>query len=190
MITELLGIPNLGTGNILRKEVESQTDLGKQVEGYLTRGEYVPDALILEMVRGWLVEQADGWLLDGFPRTLAQAEALEDLNGVEAPTLAIALDVGREEIEKRMMGRRECEDCGNTVTVKDEKFLDCPHCGGALRKRSDDVLESFKVRFANYEELTLPLFDYYEAKGNLLRVNGSFLPDAVFQSIKNHLDKG
>ena len=189
LISEMLSVPNLGTGNLLRREVELKSDVGVQVEDYIEQGKYVPDELILEMVRNWVVKQPEGWLLDGFPRTLPQAEALEKLDGVDPPVLAIALDVEREDLERRMSRRRECEDCGDTVSVSDESEVTCASCGGRLKKRSDDVLESFKVRYVNYEELTLPLFDFYEGKGILIRVDGSQSPEGVFAQIKENLAK-
>lgn len=187
-IQKLLGVDTLGTGALLRREVESGSKLGQEVEGYLNCGGYVPDALILSLVKSWLDGHADsGWLLDGFPRTLTQAEALESDADCLAPTLAIALDVPQHELERRIVSRRECVDCGATVTVSSEADQTCDDCNGALETRSDDGLENFRARYANYSELTQPLFDYYAAKGKLLAVDGSLAPDEVFAVISNHL---
>ena len=189
-IQSLLSVPTLGTGNLLRQEVESGSELGLEVEGYLNRGAYVPDALIMKLVQAWMaVHSESGWLLDGFPRTLAQAEALESDPSFQTPTLAIALDVPQHELEQRIVNRRECVDCGATVSVRspDEKI--CTDCNGALVSRADDDLENFRRRYANYRDLTQPLFDYYAAKGKLLSVNGSASPDDVFAVINNHLSE-
>lgn len=187
-ISELLNIPHLSTGNILRKEVENGTPTGLEAQKYLDKGAYVPDELILSMVQAWLSERPDGWLLDGFPRTLAQAEALQDLDGVGKPTLVLGLEVPKEALVSRMEGRRECADCGKTVSLKEGDEEICSDCGGKLVKRSDDVLDSFLVRYANYEELTMPLFDFYAEKGILERIDGTVAPDAVFAQIKQHLE--
>ncbi|MFC5050092.1 adenylate kinase family protein [Rubritalea spongiae] len=187
-IQKLLGIPALSTGNLLRREVESGSELGAEVETYLNRGAYVPDALIMKMVAKWLEENvASGWLLDGFPRTLTQAQALENDSAFEAPTLAIALDVPKVVLEGRIIGRRECTECGATVSVQGGSDEKCPECGGELTSRADDDLENFRRRYTNYREQTQPLFDYYAAQGKLLAVDGVKSPDQVFAVIEQHL---
>ncbi|SHK35659.1 Adenylate kinase [Rubritalea squalenifaciens DSM 18772] len=186
-ISSLLNIPHLSTGNILRKEVENGSPIGLEAQKYLDRGAYVPDELILSMVQAWLSERPEGWLLDGFPRTKAQAEALQNLPGVDKPTLVLGLEVPKEALISRMEGRRECSGCGKTVSITEGQKEICADCGGDLVKRSDDVIDSFKVRYQNYEELTLPLFDFYQEKGILVRIDGTQSPDAVFDQIKQHL---
>lgn len=186
-IVNLLGLTTLGTGAMLRREVESGSDLGTDLDKYLSAGNYVPDELIMTMVNNWLTAQnGNGWLLDGFPRTLAQAESLE-ANPTTQPTLAIGLDVPEFELEQRIANRRECASCDSTWTVSPGQSSECPSCGGELRSRSDDALDSFRVRYANYKEHTQPLFDYYAAKGKLLFINGSNSPEDVFASIKKFL---
>ncbi|GAA5497122.1 adenylate kinase [Rubritalea halochordaticola] len=186
-ISSLLNIPHLSTGNILRKEVENGSPIGLEAQKYLDRGAYVPDELILSMVQAWLSERPEGWLLDGFPRTKAQAEALQNLSGVDKPTLVLGLEVPKEALISRMEGRRECSSCGKTVSLKEGQEEICEDCGGNLVKRSDDVIDSFKVRYQNYEKLTLPLFDFYQEKGILERIDGTQAPDVVFEQIKQHL---
>ena len=186
-ISSLLNIPHLSTGNILRKEVENGSPIGLEAQKYLDRGAYVPDELILSMVQAWLSERPEGWLLDGFPRTKAQAEALQNLSGVDKPTLVLGLEVPKEALISRMEGRRECSSCGKTVSLKEGQEEICEDCGGNLVKRSDDVIDSFKVRYQNYDELTLPLFDFYQEKGILERIDGTQAPDVVFEQIKQHL---
>lgn len=187
-IKNLLNVPTLGTGKLLRKEVESGSELGLEVEGYLNSGAYVPDPVIMKLVKAWMAQRPEsGWLLDGFPRTLAQAEALESDVSFQTPTLAIALDVPQQELEQRIISRRECADCGITVSVSSPDEQSCKDCNGALMSRADDDLESFRRRYANYRDLTEPLFDYYRAKGKLLSVDGSANPEDVFAVINNHL---
>lgn len=187
-IKNSLDLPTLGTGKLLRQEVESGSLLGKEVATYLDRGAYVPDSLIMKLVQSWMSDHSEsGWLLDGFPRTLAQAEALESDPSFQAPSLAIALEVPQYELEQRIINRRECSDCGATVSVESADERSCPDCNGELESRADDDLVSFRARYANYAEFTQPLFDYYAAKGKLLSVNGSASPEDVFAVIKNHL---
>jgi len=189
-IQNLLNVPTLGTGKLLRKEVESGSELGLEVEGYLNSGAYVPDPVIMELVKAWMAKHSEsGWLLDGFPRTLAQAEALESDVSFQTPTLAIALDVPQQELEQRIISRRECADCGATVSVSSADEQNCHDCNGPLVSRADDDLESFRKRYANYRELTEPLFDYYVSKGKLLSVDGGASPDEVFGVIKNYLSE-
>ena len=187
-IQSLLDVPTLGTGKLLREEVDSGSKMGLEVERYLNRGAYVPDAVIMELVKTWMAKHPEsGWLLDGFPRTLAQAEALESDVFFQAPTLAIALDVPQHELEQRIVSRRECVDSGATVSVSSPDERNCADCNGELVSRADDDLENFRRRYANYSELTQPLFDYYESKGKLLSVDGSASPEDVFAIINNHL---
>lgn len=190
-IQKLLGIPALSTGNLLRREVESGSELGQEVDSYINRGAYVPDELIMKMVSKWLADNEEkGWLLDGFPRTLAQAEALENDDAFQAPTIAIALDVAEEVLVGRIAGRRECSSCGATVRVEPGAEEVCPECGSTeLTVRSDDDVENFRRRYANYRELTQPLFDYYAAKGKLITLDGTTSPDAVFSVIENHFSQ-
>lgn len=187
-IVSLLGIPVLGTGALLRREVERGSELGRAVDVFLQQGNYVPDDLIMKMVNSWLAEQGEGgWMLDGYPRTLPQAENLES-NDEWAPTLVIALDVPMHELERRIMSRRECGDCGTTVSVENDSQKECPACdNGELKSRSDDQLQSFRVRYKNFLEQTQVLYDYYRAKGKLLLVDGTQSPDAVYEVINNVL---
>ncbi|MGJ8671508.1 adenylate kinase family protein [Rubritalea sp.] len=189
-IQKLLGVSALSTGNLLRREVESGSEIGVEVEVYLNSGAYVPDPLIMKMVANWIAEHDEsGWLLDGFPRTLVQAQALESDPSFQAPTLAIALDVPEALLEHRIAGRRECSQCGATVSVSAGSDEKCPECGGELVSRADDDLENFRRRYANYREFTQPLFDYYAAQGKLLAVDGSRSPNEVFAIIEQHLQR-
>lgn len=178
-----LAVPCLGTGKLLREEIEKGSVVGLEAQGYIESGSYVPDEIILRMVESWLSENSQGWLMDGFPRTLPQAEALQEIG---KPTLVIALDVPRENLESRITKRRECTSCGVTVAVDSADETSCPECKvGTLVSRADDALDSFKVRYAKYEELTLPLFDYYASHGMLIKLDGTKPPEEVFAEILN-----
>ncbi len=182
-LAEHLGIPCLGTGKLLRDEIEKGSAVGMEAKGFMESGSYVPDEIILTMVREWLDNNPHGWLMDGFPRTLPQAKALQES---AKPSRVIVLDVPREELEFRITKRRECTACGATVAVTSAKDHTCPECGAeALVSRADDALDSFKVRYQNYEELTIPLFDYYASLGSLQTVDGTKSPDQVFTEILN-----
>ncbi len=177
-----LGVPCLGTGKLLRDEIERETAVGLEAKGYIEGGSYVPDAVILAMVESWLGENVDGWLMDGFPRTIPQAEALQE--SAIPPSRVIVLDVPRGDLELRITRRRECTGCGVTFAVDHLDEVICPDCKTpTLVSRADDALDSFKVRYENYEELTVPLFDYYEGLGMLDRVDGTQSPDEVFAEI-------
>lgn len=176
----------LGTGQILREEVSSGSELGLEIESYLNRGAYVPDQLIMEMVFQWLKTQgANDWLLDGFPRTLAQAEALETQG--YSPDLVIGIEVAQSALEDRILSRLVCSSCGATHSRKVVGDAPCPDCGGELQVRSDDGIENFRNRYKNYQELTLPLYDFYESKGLLHRVDGNLAPAEVFEQVRKVL---
>lgn len=181
-----LDVPCLGTGKLLREEIDKGSDVGLEARVFIEKGSYVPDETILKMVASWLDKNANGWLMDGFPRTLPQAEALQEIG---KPTLIIALDVPREELEFRITKRRECTSCGMTVAVETADQTDCPECSaGTLVSRADDAVDSFKLRYANYEELTLPLFDYYASLGRFVKIDGTQSPEEVFEEILNIIE--
>ena len=182
-LAERLGVPCLGTGKLLRLEMDKGSDVGMEAKSFIESGRYVPDETILKMVGEWLEGNPEGWLMDGFPRTIPQAETLQEM---ASPRMVVALDVPREELEGRIIKRRECSSCGVTIAVSDLSETVCPECGeDALVSRADDALESFKVRYQNYEELTVPLFDYYKSLGMLKVVDGTKCPDDVFSEILN-----
>lgn len=180
-LADHLGVPCLGTGKLLRIEMDKGSQVGLDAKSYIDSGRYVPDEIILKMVGEWLDGNSEGWLMDGFPRTLPQAETLQKM---ATPSQVIALDVPREELESRITKRRECSACGVTIAVDDLSQTTCPECGAdALVSRADDALESFKVRYKNYEELTVPLFDYYASLGAINVVDGTKHPEEVFAEI-------
>lgn len=182
-LAEHLGVPCLGTGKLLREEIDKASPVGLEAQSFIEKGSYVPDEIILKMVREWLGDNPNGWLMDGFPRTIPQAEALQEY---ARPSRVIVLNVPREELEFRITKRRECTTCGATVAVTSAQDHTCPECGAkTLVSRADDALDSFKVRYQNYEELTVPLFDYYASLGMLRSVDGTQSPEKVFSEILN-----
>lgn len=183
-------IPHISTGDIFRANIKAGTELGKKAEGYMKQGLLVPDELVVDLVVD-RVNQEDcsrGYVLDGFPRTIPQAEALDAaLAGMEQKVdYAINVEVPDENIINRMSGRRACVDCGATYHIvnaptKVENI--CDVCGGTLILREDDKPETVKKRLDVYHEQTQPLIDYYTGKDALVEVDGTQNMDDVFAAI-------
>ena len=167
IISKRLGIPTISTGNILRAAVKNGTPVGLKAKSYMDAGKLVPDDVILGIVEERLAEPdcAGGYILDGVPRTIAQAEALE--------AKGITIEISDEEIVKRMSGRRACHDCGATyhvVSAPPKAEGKCDKCGGELLLREDDKPETVQHRLEVYHAETEPLKDFYKARGNLRSV--------------------
>ena len=176
LLTKQLNIPSISTGNMLREAIANGTDLGKQVKQYMDEGALVPDELILDIVAERVAQPdcANGFILDGVPRTLAQAEALE-ARGVKIDHV-ISIEVADSEIEGRMTGRRVCGKCGASYHIvanppKAEGI--CDLCGGELMIRKDDAPETVRKRLEVYHASTEVLKDFYGKLGRLRLVNGS-----------------
>jgi adenylate kinase len=179
MLTERYGVPQVSTGDILRAAVAAGTPLGKEAKAYMDRGALVPDEVVIGIVRDRLGEPdcRKGYLLDGFPRTVAQAEALTRmLEQLGAPlTRVVSLEVGEEELVKRLSGRRTCESCGEPFHVAFHPPRvegTCDKCGGRLIQREDDKEETIRRRLQVYRKQTEPLIGYYQNQGLLKTVNG------------------
>ncbi|MDR1329222.1 MAG: adenylate kinase [Oscillospiraceae bacterium] len=173
ILSEKLGVPMISTGNILRAAVKNETPVGLRAKAYMDSGELVPDEVIIGIMRERMAEPdcAGGYILDGMPRTITQAEAL-DTGGVEVET-ALTIEISDEEIIARMSGRRVCPDCGetyHTVYEPPDKPGVCDKCGRALTIRRDDEPETVKNRLKVYHAETEPLKDFYAARGKLLTV--------------------
>ncbi|MFP4005799.1 MAG: adenylate kinase [Candidatus Hadarchaeia archaeon] len=161
-------IPHIATGDIFRREVKKETDLGKRVKSYLDEGDLVPDDLVNEVVRERLTEPdcKNGFVLDGYPRTLKQAKALNEIEDIEID-LVINLNVGEKVIINRLSNRRVCRDCGeiyNLKSIPPEEEGICDKCGGKLYQREDDKPEVIKNRLKQYRERSKPLLDFYREK--------------------------
>ena len=168
-------IPHISTGDIFRANIKNGTELGKKAKTYMDQGLLVPDELVVDLVVD-RVNQDDcknGYVLDGFPRTIPQAEALDEMGfGIDA---ALSIEVADSEIVKRMSGRRVCEKCGASYHTEYKKPAEegvCNSCGGALVIRKDDEPETVKNRLNVYHEQTEPLKDYYKNCGKLITVEG------------------
>ncbi len=193
MLTAIDGSVQISTGDILRAAVKEGTELGKQAEAYMKAGDLVPDELIMGIMKERLKEDdcQQGFLLDGFPRTIPQAEQLKDLLAELGITLdaAVNLDVPREVILDRLTTRRTCEDCGAIYNVKSNPPKVegvCDKCGGKVVQRADETEEAISKRLDVYEEKTAPLVSFYEQEGLLLNVNATSSEDVV-AAIKERL---
>lgn len=179
LISEKHGIPQVSTGDILREAVREGTELGREAKGFMDRGELVPDALMVGLIRARIAEAdcARGYLLDGFPRTLEQARALDEMLAEVAQPLHGAIDfsVPIEELIRRLTGRRVCRACGasfHLVSAAPKTEGVCDHCGGELYQRADDNAETVGRRLAVYDAMTAPITGYYRAHGILREVEG------------------
>ena len=179
LISESQGIPQISTGDILRAAVREGTPLGREAQGYMERGELVPDAVMVGLIRERLSgpDCANGFILDGFPRTLDQAAALDALLGeLQKPlTHVFDVEVPREELLKRLTGRRVCRSCSasfHAVFNPPRAEGVCDHCGGELVQRADDNAQTVGKRLDVYGEQTRPLTAYYREKGLLRTIDG------------------
>ena len=175
IISEKYNIPTISTGNIIRAALKSGTEMGLKAKAYTEKGELVPDEIVIGIIKERLAEPdcKEGFILDGFPRTIPQAKALDDM-GI-AIDAALSIEVADEAIVKRMSGRRVCEKCGASYHTEYKKPAVegvCNACDGNLVIRKDDEPETVLNRLSVYHEQTEPLKDYYKAAGKLLTVEG------------------
>ena len=184
-LVEEFATPHISTGDILRAAVKNQTELGKKAKGYMDAGDLVPDGLIIDLMDERLREPdcEKGFILDGFPRTTAQAVALDDmLARLERPLNgALLVDVDAEVIIKRLTERRCCKECGYIGTAADAT---CPKCDGEMYQRDDDNEATVRNRLDVYAKSTSPLIDYYKGKGLLKSVDGDRPVDTVYADVK------
>ena len=189
-IVKEYNIPHISTGDIFRDNLKRKTELGLRAQEYMTRGELVPDDLTCEIATTRLLEDdcKNGFLLDGFPRTVYQAEKLDEFLREHGQSLdkVVQLVVDDELLIKRLTGRRVCKNCGATfhvITIPPKEEGICDNCGHELIQRADDTEETAVNRLKVYEEQTSPLVTYYEEKGLLAPIDGAGTPEEVFQSI-------
>jgi len=190
-LSEELGLLHISTGDLLREAVSRGTPLGKKAKAYMDRGELVPDELMIAFVEETLPE-GGGVILDGFPRTVAQARALDDLFSRKGLNLhsVILFEVPDELVVERLSGRRLCSECGAVYHVRyappKENGL-CDRCGAPLMQRDDDREEVVRRRLSVYREQTAPLIDYYKRKGILIRLDASRSVEEVHENLKRAL---
>jgi adenylate kinase len=189
------GLTQISTGDLFRKALSEQTKFGVIAKYFMQFGHLVPDDYTIEMVREYLKENTfeNGFILDGFPRTIVQARELEHIAKEFDFTIdaIINLAIPEEKLIKRLSGRRTCKNCGHTFHVefnppKEEGI--CDHCHGELYQREDESEEAVKVRLDTYNKQTRPLIDYYTMKGTIINVNGDQSMEDVFKDIKKSLE--
>ncbi|MEG2453263.1 MAG: adenylate kinase [Clostridia bacterium] len=187
IISAKYNIPHISTGDILRRNIKEQTQLGKLAKSYIDAGGLVPDDVVIDIVKNRLTE-ADaqkGYILDGFPRTLPQAEALDREANID---IVLNIVVPFEIIEERLTGRRVCI-CGATYHISTLKDNICQKCGQPLFIRDDDKIETVKARLQVYLKQTAPLIEYYEAKGLVKNILGRDTVEHTFEGVKEVLGK-
>lgn len=182
-LAEHYGVPHISTGDMLRAAVRDGTDFGRKAKEFMDAGQLLPDDIMVGLV-GERLEAPDaarGWLLDGFPRTPAQAEALGTVTGDQPFDLAVNLEVPPEVVIERIASRRVCSNCGAIYSTSQppSSGWTCDVCGGKVVQRDDDTEEAVRQRLVLYEEQTAPLIAWFEAQGRLLTVRGDDDPDSV-----------
>jgi len=195
MLVDKYGIPQISTGDILREAVKEGTPLGKEAKKYMDEGKLVPDEVVVGIVRERLKEPdcTKGFILDGFPRTIPQAEALDKTleemgKGIDH---VLSLEVDKEELVRRLSGRRTCKKCGamyHIIFDPPKKDGICDRCGGELYQRDDDKEETIRERLRVYEEQTAPLIEYYRKKGLLRPIDGVGKIEEIFARITEAIE--
>jgi adenylate kinase len=196
LISKKLNIPQISTGDMLRDAVKSETELGKKASLLMNQGKLVPDEIMLELIRDRILHDdcKPGFILDGFPRTIAQAEELDRLfSELKLPDVTcIEIHVPNEEIIKRLVSRRLCEQCGtdyNLITNPPPEDMHCLKCGGNIIQRKDDNEETITNRLKVYLDQTAPLKEYYMRKGDFYSINGLRSIEEVNDDIFSVLEK-
>lgn len=189
-LSPLLGIPHVSTGDIFRENIKNRTELGKKVEEILNSGKLVPDEITLEIIKERLDKPdcENGFILDGFPRTVKQATDLEKITSIDR---VVYLDVPEWLLLKRLSSRVVCNKCGkiyNLLSVKPKKEGICDACGGELIRRKDETPEAIKIRLKEYEEKTKPIADYYKEKGLVLTVTCDKMDSPPEENVKRIID--
>ena len=186
-------VPHVSTGDMLRAAVREGTELGEQAEQVIQAGQLVGDEIMISLVAERL-EQDDarsrGYILDGFPRTVVQAEALDRISADRPIDAVLDIDVPRDMVIQRISARRTCRDCGANYTAKgvERSTWTCDTCGGDVVQRADDTPDAINRRLDLYESQTSPLLDYYDRQGRLTVIDGSASPDEVFARLTAAID--
>ena len=194
MMVERFQIPQISTGDILRKAVKEGSPLGKEAKTFMDQGQLVPDKVVIGIIDERLREPdcGPGFVLDGFPRTIAQAEALQPILAKIEKSIdhVINIEVDPEELVRRLTGRRTCKTCGAMFHVlfhpTNQEGI-CDRCGGSLYQREDDKEETIRTRLKEYERQTAPLVQYYQSMSTLRSIQGVGGPDQIFERIAHFL---
>ncbi len=192
LLVETLDMFQISTGDLFRAAIKNKTQLGSQAQSYMDKGQLVPDSIVIGMVEEVLASKKVDFILDGFPRNVSQAEALDGLLqklGLDV-SRAIFLEVPMSILSARLTGRRVCKSCGSVYHIESKptaKFGVCDNCGGEVVQRNDDKEDVIATRLKTYEEATSPLKDYYKKTGKFVAIDGNRSPEIVFSEIKRQL---
>jgi adenylate kinase len=184
-------IPKISTGDILREAVQAGTELGKRAKAIMDRGELVSDDVMIGIVRERLdrPDAKAGFILDGFPRTVAQAQALDGIMQGRSPLIVADIVVPEQELVRRLSSRLVCANCGSNATTPAEgESLKCAKCGGQLVQRSDDNAATINERLAVYRKKTMPLVDFYRTRPTFVSIDGAQTPDGVAAALAKAVD--
>ncbi|OJF77002.1 MAG: adenylate kinase [Treponema sp. CETP13] len=186
-VAEEYKIPHISTGDIFRAAIKNKTELGIKVKAIIDAGDLVSDDLTVALVKDRLAQDdtKKGFILDGFPRTIPQAEALEDITKIDA---AVNFDIADEAVVERLSGRRVCKDCGTNFHIMFNKTKiegKCDKCGGDLYTRDDDKIEAIKNRLVVYRKSTAPLINFYKTKGNLVDIDARPAPAVILKEFES-----
>ncbi len=184
-------LKHISTGDVLRSEIASGSDLGKQIAQIINQGNLVPDALMISMLEKIVSATDKGIIFDGFPRTVAQAQVLDEMMHrlQRQITTVVMINLPENEVIGRISSRRQCRKCGEILHVGPEGGTVCPVCGGELYTRPDDTPERAKHRLEVYHKDTLPVKNFYQNSGKYVEVNGNQMPEQVFKDICCILEK-
>ncbi len=188
-ISDKYGMPHISTGDIFRENIKNQTEIGLLAKSYTDKGQLVPDEVTCKIVEDRLSREdcKNGYLLDGFPRNVAQAEALDRFAKID---VVLNIDIDLSLLMNRLCGRRVCKDCGESYHISSlNGATRCSRCGGELYQRKDDNPETVGSRLSVYNEQTAPLIDYYTKKGIIANLKGDASVDEVFAEIVSVLDQ-
>ncbi|MGE5085544.1 MAG: adenylate kinase [Bacillota bacterium] len=189
LLIKRLGMTQISTGDLFRAAIKGQTDLGKKAQEFMDKGQLVPDSIVIGMVEEVLQKGVNNFILDGFPRTVAQAEALDDLLNRMTLSIgkAIFLEVPMEILMDRLTGRRVCKSCGavyHIVSKPSKTEGICDNCGGEVIQRNDDKAEVIETRLKTYQEFTSPLKEFYKKSGKYIQVDGNRGTEEVYSEIE------
>lgn len=187
-ISDGYGLPHISTGDIFRENIKNQTEIGLLAKSYIDKGQLVPDEVTCKIVENRIAREdcKAGYMLDGFPRTIVQAEALDKITKID---LVINIEVDFSLVMDRLCGRRVCKECGESYHVSTlNGATKCARCGGELYQRKDDNPETVQSRLEVYSAQTAPLIQYYTEKGILFNVVSDSTPEAVYEKISEKLD--
>ncbi len=193
-LSKSLNLPHISTGDLFRENIRQNTQLGKEAKSYMDAGQLVPDTLVVEMLfdRVSKPDAIKGYLLDGFPRTLGQAEVLEKKLGKEVQLIVLNLQVEDRVIFARAEGRLTCRQCSATYhreTAPPKVDAQCDRCSGELYQRPDDALPVVQERLRVYHSQTAPLIEYYEKRGSLIHIPGENPPDTVYRDLMQAIQR-